>query len=327
MQIDPLPESGGPMMPLRVLRKARIAEDVFLFALAHRDGAPLPPFSAGAHITVLTPNGLTRRYSLCNGPDEVGEYLIAVKRDAAGLGGSVSVADHVQEGDVLPSSRPINHFPLQPGARSYLLIAGGIGITPLRAMLRELLAQRLPVELVYLARTPESAAFHDELAAPELAARVWLHHDHGDSRRLLDLSPWLAQAPDGRQVYCCGPRGLMQAVREATQGWPAGTVHFEDFGTTPDASPACEDRSFSVKLARTKRTLQVPAGATILQVLRANGVLVPSSCESGTCGSCRTGLLSGVADHRDYVLDEEEHGTEIMICVSRAATAELELDL
>lgn len=325
---SPMQDNDTTMMPLRVVCKECIATDIHLFELVHRDGAALPPAAPGAHITVLTPNGLTRRYSLVNGPGECDSWRIAVKRDAAGLGGSVSVVDDVRAGDVVHASRPANHFPLHAGTGPYLLVAGGIGITPVLAMLRELRARGADFRLVYLARTPEAAPFREELESPDLAGRVQIHYDHGDPARSLDLGPLLRDAAAGAQLYCCGPRGLMQAVREGTRHWPQGTVHFEDFGTSRAPPPEqAADGSFSVRLVRSGRTLAVPADRSILQVLRQEGIPAPSSCESGTCGACRTTLLAGVADHRDYVLDEEQHHCEIMICVSRASTPVLDLDL
>lgn len=321
-------DTDTTMMPLRVLSKACIATDIHLFELAHPDGAALPAAGAGAHITVLTPNGLTRRYSLINGPGESEAWRIAVKRDAGGLGGSVSVVDQVQAGHVLYASKPANYFGLEPAARSFLLIAGGIGITPVLAMVRELRSRGADFQLLYLARSPEAAAFREELAAPELAGRVHIHYDHGDPARSLDLQPWLRQPAGGTHLYCCGPRGLMQAVREGARHWPQGTVHFEDFGTSRAPEPdRAADASFAVRLVRSGRTVEVPADRSILQALREQGIPAPSSCESGTCGACRTTLLAGVADHRDYVLDEDRHHCEIMICVSRAVTPTLELDL
>jgi phthalate 4,5-dioxygenase reductase subunit len=232
----------------------------------------------------------------------------------------------VQAGDVLPTSPPANYFALDPQARSHLLIAGGIGITPVMSMVRELQARGADFRVVYLARTPESAAFRDELLAPDLRDRVLVHHNDGDAARQLNIAALLAMPRDGEHVYCCGPRRLMQSVRELASHWPAGHVHFEDFGTSeqPEAS---EDQPFKVRLARSGKTLDVPCGTSILEVIRSAGVPAPSSCESGTCGACRTPLLAGCADHRDYVLDEDEHGTEIMICVSRARGSLLEIDL
>ena len=317
---------AGTMLPLRVARKACIASDVFLFELAHRDAAPLPPFTAGAHVTVLTPNGLTRRYSLCNGPTETDRYRIAVKREAQGQGGSANLIDRVQVGDELPVSTPRNYFALDAQAPFHLLIAGGIGITPVFAMVRELQSRGADFKLIYLTRNAQATAFREELQAADLAGRVLLHHDHGDLSQALDLAPWLAQRQGGAHLYCCGPRGLMHSVREQTREWPGASVHFEDFGgAQPQA--LVPDRPFTVKLVRSGRTVPVPGGVSILEALRRENIPVPSSCESGTCGTCRTGLVAGVAEHRDYVLDEDEQEKEIMICVSRAVSPELELDL
>ena len=314
------------MMPLEVVRKTVIAEQVHLFELARPDRQALPAFSAGSHITVLTPNGLTRRYSLCNAPDERQRYLIAVRREAQGLGGSISLIDGVAQGDVLPVSPPLNYFPLDPQAGSHLLIAGGIGITPMLSMVRELQARQATFKLIYVARSPRSAAFLDVLARPDLAERVLIHHNHGERAHSLELAPLLSERPEGAHVYCCGPHRLMQAVREHTRHWPSGSVHFEDFGTRQEAAQQT-DRPFAVRLKQTGVTVEVPCGSSILDALRRHGLSVPSSCESGTCGACRTSLISGVAEHRDYVLDEDQHDREIMICVSRAQSPVLELDL
>jgi phthalate 4,5-dioxygenase reductase subunit len=320
-------DTEGGMLPLRVARKSWVASDVVLFELVRRDGFPLPPFSAGAHVTVVTPNGLTRRYSLCNGPATTDRYCLAVKREPGGLGGSVSMVDGVQEGDVVPTSAPENYFALDATAPSHLLVAGGIGITPLLSMVRDLQQRQGAFKLLYLSRTPETTAFADVLQAPELAGRVTLHHDGGDASRAFDLDRWLAQHPAGAHLYCCGPRGLMHAVRDKTRDWPTGSVHFEDFGGAADPQEVAGDGSFTVRLVRSNLSVVIPIGVSILEALRRENITVPSSCESGTCGSCRTGLVSGVAQHRDYVLDDSEHDHAIMICVSRAVSAVLELDL
>ncbi len=327
MTIDPqLPDEPTAMMPLIVARKALIATDVHLFELVHPQGLPLPAFDAGAHVTVLTPNGLTRRFSLCSSPCEKHRYQIAVKRDAQGQGGSISMVDQVHEGALLPTSRPLNYFALDPDATSHLLIAGGIGITPLLAMLHELQQREVDFSLVYAARTEAAAAFHAELQAPQLEGRISICLSRAEPARTLDLAPLLAHQAEGQHVYCCGPRRLMQAVREHTRHWRAGSVHFEDFGTSEQPQVGA-DQPFTVQLVRSGLTLAVPCGVSILEVARKQGVSVPSSCESGTCGTCRTRLVSGVADHRDYVLDDDEHATNIMICVSRAQSDTLAIDL
>ena len=316
------------MLSMRVRQKKLIAHETVLFELASNDAQSLPPFSAGSHVVVITPNGLTRRYSLCNAPSERETFVIAVKRDAQGDGGSISMVDDLMVGDRLSVSHPENYFPLSGDAESCVLVAGGIGITPILAMVRELLDRNIDFKVIYCTRSPETTAFIPELSALGLVDRIVIHHDHGDRTQSLDLAPLLAERPQGAHLYCCGPRPLMQAVRDLTRHWPSEAVHFEDFGTSVHPAQEQEqDREFSVRLARQGTTVSVPVGVSILEALRRRGIAVPSSCESGTCGSCRTRLLSGVAEHRDFVLDEDAYDKEIMICVSRAKSEALELDL
>jgi phthalate 4,5-dioxygenase reductase subunit len=317
------------MMPLRVASRRPLAHDIVLFHLVPEAGADLlPAFDAGAHVVVMTPAGLTRRYSLCNTPGERHRYEIAVKREAQGLGGSRSLVDQVQVGDRLPVGRPENFFPLDAHAQRFLFVAGGIGITPIVAMLRALQGGPRPFELVYCARSPEATAFADELRAPALAPHCRLHHDLGDPARAFDFAPLLAEPAPGTHLYCCGPVPLMQSVRALSRHWPAGTVHFEDFGARPTAAPTppSKEQAFTVRLARSGLEVPVAAGTSILQALRDRGLPAPSSCESGTCGACRTPVVEGLPEHRDYVLDEDA-ADEIMICVSRARSPLLVLDL
>ncbi|MGG5809287.1 PDR/VanB family oxidoreductase [Falsiroseomonas sp. CW058] len=311
--------------PLRVAAARRIALDIHRFDLVHPDGAALPPFTAGAHVKVRTPNGLVRRYSLCSDPADLSACAIAVKREEGGQGGSVALCDGLREGDLLPCTAPRNDFPLKGRPVSRVFIAGGIGITPIMSMIRELEGGGGPPwKLWYLTRSPAHTAFAEELAA--YRGKVVVHHDGGDPDRAFDLWPVLEQ-PKGRHLHCCGPRGLMQAVRDMTGHWPASAVHFEDFGGA--AKPRPEDLPFRLRLARSGGGVDVPAGTTMLDALRAAGHAPASSCETGTCGTCRTGLLSGAADHRDLVLMEHEKAGWIMPCVSRAAPGcdELVLDL
>lgn len=314
-------------LQVRVKRKQEIAEQIFLFELARDDSQMLPPFNAGSHIMVCTPNGLERRYSLCNAPSERDRYVIAVKRDAMGGSGSISMADDAKVGDQVSVSAPLNYFPLETTTSPFLLIAGGIGITPVLAMMHELRARNASFKVIYCTRSASTTAFMDELTAPEWVGQVLIHHDHGDPSRSLALGPLLDNCVRGTHLYCCGPRPLMQAVRDLTKKWPPGSVHFEDFGTSAHTPVASDERGFVVRLARSGITAQVPPGTTILEALRAQGVSVPSSCEAGTCGSCRTRLISGEAEHRDFVLDDDEHNTDIMICVSRARSEVLVFDL
>ncbi|WP_018906997.1 PDR/VanB family oxidoreductase [Variovorax paradoxus] len=317
--------SAETPMRLRIARICEAAEGIRSFELVQADGTPLPPFTPGSHIKVQTPGGAVRKYSLCNDPAERQRYVITVKRDAHGQGGSISMHDQARDGDVLAASPPENAFPMVDNARSYLFIAGGIGITPILSMIRSFgELPPAPWKLHYLTRSPETTAFLEELSVPELRRSVHIHHDHGDLSKSFDLWPTL-EKPNSAHIYCCGPRPLMESVRDMTGHWSPGNVHFESFNEGGGVKP--DDRPFQVRLARSQVRLEVPVGKSILSVLREHGCSAPSSCESGTCGTCRTGLLEGEADHRDMVLMPEEMSRQIMICVSRAKSPELVLDL
>ena len=311
-------------MPLRVTRNDKIADGINLLEFRDAGGKPLPQFSAGAHVAIRVPNGLLRKYSLCNDPAERDRYLVAIKREVNGRGGSINLIDGVKAGDDLMVTAPVNDFGLPPRAQDFLFIAGGIGITPMMAMIREVLAQKKRFRLYYCSRSPETTAFRDELAAPEFAGSVTIHYDQGDPARSLDLRPILAERKNREHLYCCGPRPLMEAVREMTDHWSSTAVHFEAFSEAETHKPT--DKPFKVKLARSGEVLEVPTTKTILEVLREHGLDVPSSCETGTCGTCRTKMLAGQADHRDLVLAEHEKADTIMICVSRARSDEITID-
>lgn len=319
--------SDSPSLrPLRVTRKAQIARDIHLFELRDPQGVPLPPFTAGAHLPMRVPSGAMRQYSLCSDPQDTGYYQVAVKREAGGRGGSVSLVDGVAEGDTVQAGAPENLFPLHDKARAFILVAGGIGITPMMAMVRTLQAEGLrPFKLYYLTRDAESTAFLEELRDPELAGKVVIHHDHGDPARSLDLWKVFEKVAAGTHVYCCGPRGLMDSVKDMTGHWPDSAIHFESFGA--DTRPREDDRPFEVLLHRSGLRVEVGVGQSILEALRSAQVVVPSSCESGTCGSCKVRLIEGEADHRDMVLLPEELGDHVMVCVSRARGERLVLDL
>ncbi len=310
---------------LRVTRAEPAADGIQLFELRHPDGTALPPFEPGAHIAIRLPSGASRTYSLCGDPADTSRYLLAVKRDAAGRGGSVDLVDGVRPGDSIEVSPPRNLFGLVPAAPSFIFVAGGIGITPFVSMIHWLRAHGdTPFRLYYLTRTPEGTAFLDQLGDDVRRGRVVIHHDHGVPDNAFDLWPVFEQ-PTKAHIYCCGPRPLMDAVRDMTGHWPTNQVHFEDFGSDL-VRPRADDAPFAIRLARSGAVLDVPVGATILDVLRAHGHTAPSSCESGTCGTCRTGLVSGDVDHRDLVLTPAERARAVMVCVSRGR-GELVLDL
>jgi phthalate 4,5-dioxygenase reductase component len=320
-----MPTADPPItMPLRVTRNDEIASGIHLLEFRDPDGKFLPEFSAGAHIAVRVPNGLLRKYSLCNDPAERERYQIAVKRESSGRGGSCSLIDGVKAGDKITVTAPVNDFALPQRAQDFLFIAGGIGVTPMMAMIRQVTAQGKRFRLFYCSRSPETTAFRDELSKAEFKEKVVIHYDEGDATRSLDLRPILAERKNREHLYCCGPRPLMEAVRAMTDHWSSTAVHFEAFSEAETHKTG--DKPFKVTLARSGDILEVPTDKTILEVLRAHGFDVPSSCETGTCGTCRTKLLAGEADHRDLVLAEYERKDTIMICVSRARGADITID-
>ncbi len=315
------------MLNLQVKRLVAITPFIRQIELVATEGA-LPAFTAGAHIDVMLGNGLERSYSLLNDPTETHRYVIAVLREVDSRGGSTWVHDHLREGDRLTSSPPINNFPINEAGDTHILIAGGIGITPLKSMAHRLTARGANFVLHYCARDRERAAYLDELGA-SLGERLHVHLDGGEPSRGLDVASLLSKRASAAHVYVCGPAGLIRAVREAARDWPKGTVHYELFrGAEADVAPRTTDQPFEITLARAGKTLTVPADKSILEVLRANGFKVKTLCKEGVCGTCRVGLLSGKADHRDEVLTDEQREREIQVCVSRALPNEtLVLDL
>ena len=214
----------APSLPLRIVRATDVAQGIRSFELRRGDGGELPEFTPGSHISVRVPNGLIRKYSLSNDPAERDHYVIAVLREPAGRGGSASMVDNARQDDEILITPPHNDFPLVKSPAGYTFIAGGIGITPILAMIRQLKASGGKFKLYYCTRAPEVTAFRDALAGPEFRGQVVIHHDGGDLSRALDLWPILEQARG--HVYCCGPRSLMEAVRDMTGHWSPSAVHF-----------------------------------------------------------------------------------------------------
>ncbi len=310
------------LIRLTIAGKRRLTPDIWEFTLTAADGAPLPPFEPGAHIGVETPSGAMRQYSLVNDGRAPDRYVIALKREPESRGGSRSMVEETEVGGLLRADAPANSFPLAE-APGYLLIAGGIGIAPVRAMADRLDEEGRPFRLIYCTRSAAESAYLDEIRA-RFGARLTVHRDGGDPDAFYDFWDDFAEPRDIR-VYCCGPKPLMEEVRAVSGHWPEGRVQFEDFKPVEAVRP--DDRPFEVVLHRTGRTVAVPADLPILEALRGAGIRVPSSCESGVCGTCKTGLIAGEADHRDRVLMDEERGEFIMLCVSRAKSGALSLDL
>lgn len=321
--------STAPTLQVRVARKAAEAQDIVTLELVAADGAALPAFSAGSHIDVQLPNGFTRQYSLCNDPQETHRYQIGVLRDAASRGGSAAVHDLLKEGDVLTISAPRNHFGLAHEAKKHLLLAGGIGVTPILCMAERLANTGGDFAMHYATRAPERTAFRQRIAASAFAARVQFHYDNGDAAQKLDLQALLSQPEAGTHLYVCGPKGFMDAVLNTARaaGWPEAQIHYEFFGA--EVTKSDSDASFEIKLASSGRIVMVPKDQTVVQALAAAGVDIMISCEQGVCGTCLTRVLEGVPDHKDSYLTPEEQAAndQFTPCCSRSKTPQLVLDL
>ena len=316
------------MISVKVLRKTQEATGICSYELARPDGAALPGFSAGSHIDVQVPGGLTRQYSLCNDAAEQHRYRIAVLRDPASRGGSVAMHDALKEGDTLLISEPRNHFPLVHAQRT-LLFAGGIGVTPLLCMAQRLSSIGADFTLHYCTRSADRTAFRDEIGASPFAGRVQYHLDDGAPEQKLDLPALIAKPQPGTHLYVCGPTGFIDWVVQSAAkfGWPADQVHVEYFGAAPQDTAG--DKAFQVKIASSGATYQIPADQTVTQALQAHGVEIMVSCEQGVCGTCITRVLEGECDHRDLYFTDEEKAKhdQFTPCCSRAKSAVLVLDL
>jgi ferredoxin-NADP reductase len=303
------------------------AEGIRSFELRPLGGSQLAPFTAGAHVDVHLRPGLVRSYSLCNAQDERHRYVIAVGLDRASRGGSRMMHEELRVGQTLAISPPRNNFPLAEQAGHSVLIAGGIGITPMLAMTRRLAALSRSWELWYCARSHAHAAFLDELRGLKAASPQGQLHLHFDDEAggVLDVAGVIARVQAGTHSYCCGPLPMLEAYENATDGMPAEQLHVEYF-TAKDA-PA-RTGGFEVELARSGRVIHVAPGETILDAMLEAGVDVPYSCREGICATCETRVLAGEPDHRDLVLTPAEHALNnvMMVCCSGSKSARLVLD-
>lgn len=335
-----MPPSHAPVragaLQVRVRSITYLCEGVHSYELVPVEDGDLPAFTAGSHIDLYFRDGRVRQYSLCNDPAERFRYVFAVQREENGRGGSKAIHEIVHPGRILAISPPRNNFPLHEDAAHHVLIAGGIGITPMVAMIHRLLAVGASFELHYGARAKSRLAFLSQLESLGLGSRLHVYVDGGDPSRGMNTQEIVTGAHAGAHFYCCGPEGLMRAMRRGASHRAPGTVHFEHFASS--SAPAVPGElfgsgsqtigvGFKVRLARTGGEFDVPDDKTIVEVLRDNGFEVSTSCEAGLCGTCRTRYLEGEPDHRDYVLEDDEKRREIIICCSRSRTPSLVLDL
>jgi ferredoxin-NADP reductase len=326
--IEPMSADAPPALDLKVVEKRAVADGVTAFTLRSPNGGPLPPATPGAHLDVRLPSGLVRQYSLCNGPADEGFYTIAVKREPVSRGGSAAMHDTVRLGDSLTVGLPKNNFPLERSAKRSLLIAGGIGITPVLSMARHLAASNADFHLHYFCRSEAQAAFHPELLE-EFGERFSLHAGLSPEATGAVVDGLLDGRDETTHAYACGPLPLMQLVETTglAAAWPASRMHFEYF--KPAGPVETGGLPFELTLARSGRTVTVPADKGILDVLRSMDVAIDTNCEQGVCGTCICNVVDGTPDHRDQYLSANEKtlNVQMLPCVSRSKSATLVLDL
>lgn len=322
------PKAGKGQLLVEVAGKRKVAETVWELILKHPDGETLPRWDAGAHIDVVLEKNLIRQYSLAGDPSSQTEYKIAVLLEPESRGGSIRICRDVNEGDTLVISGPRNHFSLSPDADFYLLIAGGIGVTPLLSMAHQLHAAGKAFQLYYRSRSSSWAAYSSELAAQPWSKAVQFYFSDKGGREAFQLEQILGSAPANTQLYVCGPNSFIELVEQAaTPLLGEDAVHSEKF--YPEEHDTSGDQAFELVCQKSGVTLEVPADQSIVQVLEQNGIDVPTSCTEGICGSCISKVIEGEVEHRDQVLTKADREKRHLFtpCCSRAAGDRLIVDL
>jgi vanillate O-demethylase ferredoxin subunit len=321
--------TGTELIDVRIARRIEEAEGIISLELVRADAGALPAFRPGAHVDLHVPGAGVRQYSLCNPATETHRYQIAVLLDLASRGGSRAIHDQLNQGDTVRISVPRNHFLLHEDAGHTLLLAGGIGITPLLCMTEQLARQRRSFVLHYCSRSQGRTAFYEALRSGPFAHKVRFHLDDGAPGQQLELERELAACPPDTHLYVCGPKGFMNAVlgQARESGWPESHIHFEYFGAEVIQKP--EEEAFEVELASSGKVIRVAPAQSIAAALSAAGIEVTLSCEQGVCGTCLTRVVSGTPDHRDMYLSlaEQEQNDQMLVCCSRSKSARLVLDL
>lgn len=315
---------SGERLGVRIEAIRYAAQGIHLFEFRDPAGAPLPPFTPGAHIDVHLPNGLVRQYSIASPSRDRSRYVVGVKCAPQSRGGSRFLFEQARVADLIEIGAPRNHFELRENAPLSVFVAGGIGITPIVCMVRRLVELGREWRLHYAVRYRAEAAFLEELRGH--GARLHLHVDKEVDGRPMDIAALVAAVPADAELYCCGPSPMLDAFEAAARSRPAERCHVERFAA--QEAPATQG-GFVVELARSGRRLAIPPGRTIAEVLRDAGVPVQLSCEQGICGACETRVLAGVPDHRDAILSEGEKaaGNVMMVCCSGSRSPTLVLDL
>ena len=312
-----------------VKHKYPVATDISCFELVDPEGRELPEFNAGEHVDVHIKD-MVRQYSLSNSPSERQRYVLGIKRETDGRGGSKAMHDLVNEGDEIEISLPRNNFHLDETADYTYLFAGGIGITPILSMAQRLHELGKPFEFHYCCRSEGHAAFKTLMMDSGFSSQVHFHFDDGDESQKLKAEALLKERQGNAHLYVCGPQAFMDHVIDVAENkceWPNTAVHLEYFSVEDFHSD--DDGAFQVKIASTGNVYDIPADKTIIEVLEENGVSVSVSCEQGVCGTCLTGVVEGEPDHRDVYMtdDEKAKNDQMTICCSRSRSSMLVLDL
>lgn len=309
-----------------VVRSFRIeAINIVSIELEPVKGEHFESFTAGSHIDLHLPNGLVRSYSLMNSPDQKDVYKLGILLDPNSQGGSAYIHHELSVGQTLTISKPRNNFPLDEGQHHSVLVAGGIGITPIYCMLIRLLALGHSVELIYCARSRIEAAYIPELEA--LNVKITWHFDEEDNG-MPNLASYLAGLNKTAHFYCCGPSSMLESFEAACQKLGYVNHHVEYFQAKQSITPAAQ-HEYVVELAKSGLTLDVPADTSLLAVIENAGVLVNTACREGICGACTTKVLEGIPDHQDSVLSPKQQAKNdvMMVCVSGCKSKKLVLDL
>lgn len=309
------------VLDLEVVQMRKESEGVLSVVLADPEGRTLPAWTPGAHVDLYVGDHV-RQYSLCGDPADRTSFRVGVLRERESEGGSAWVHEELRVGDRVEVGGPRNHFELVD-APAYVFVAGGIGITPILPMIRSVEAQGRPWQLAYAGRSIRTMAFLDELRAHEGRVALW----DADVRGRVDVAQLVGPGDIGTAVYCCGPESLIDAVEDACADWIDGAAFAERFaGRVLTAEEVANERPFEVVVASTGDRALVDRGRSIVDVLEGIGVTVPNACRDGVCGSCLTRVLKGTPEHRDSLLGPDDTD-QMMLCVSRASSDELVLDL
>jgi reductive dehalogenase len=316
---------------VKIASKTVAAQDIMSFELVDPDGGDLPTFTAGSHIDVHVSDIIIRQYSLCNDPAERHRYVLGVLKEPQSRGGSIAMHEAVAAGDIIKISVPRNTFHLKEQERYSVLLAGGIGVTPILSMARRLWSLGRDFEFHYCSRSEGRMAFYEALGNEPFAERIHFHFDDQPKEQLLDIEGIMSRYQEGHNLYVCGPKGFMDFVTGAADDseWPNTAIHREYFVADPMAGHLDDAKAFTVKLASTGKSYEVGANQTIVEALAKNGIDIPISCEQGICGTCLTGVLEGEPDHRDTVQNDQDkaRNKQMTLCCSRAKGDLLVLDL